>query len=380
MLPSKRGNGLNLRALQWLNKFSPDYNIYILLCPLTEGPISTDSLKNITERVFRYDANRSKLNAILLRLSFRPESWVVMTPHLNNIVTQLPATIHYVFCLRMYNLPLAKAVLNKHQGAKLMFDLDELESLTRFKTALRAFKNGAFRLALRNFIDASLYRLKEHKHLSTLDNIYVSAQTELEHLHRLFDVSIGTTFTNKLPAQQMLEKPLDSEWKFLFVGNLGHYPNVDAVWHIVNDIVPQLKVQAPSQFKFYIVGKNAPDELVRKMQLVSEIHYHNDIDDVKTVYEDIHASIVPLYSGGGSSFKIIEALMFGKPVITTPVGMRGFDLERDVEVLVGGSTQGLVDHIVELMNNPIQYNELVINGRRWVEANYLYTLNDCFDQ
>lgn len=47
------------------------------------------------------------------------------------------------------------------------------------------------------------------------------------------------------------------------------------------------------------------------------------VDDLEPEYRRAAAVIVPLEAGAGVKFKVVEAMIRGIPVITTPVGIEG---------------------------------------------------------
>ena len=49
------------------------------------------------------------------------------------------------------------------------------------------------------------------------------------------------------------------------------------------------------------------------------------VDDLAGLYAGCLLAVVPLWAGGGTSVKTIEAVKYGCKVVATPVGARGFD-------------------------------------------------------
>jgi glycosyltransferase involved in cell wall biosynthesis len=106
----------------------------------------------------------------------------------------------------------------------------------------------------------------------------------------------------------------------LFFGKLDYQPNAEAVEIIVQEIMPRVLTRIP-QARFVICGYNPP--------LDRYDHPHLIFTGVVPKIQDyINASdlvIVPLISGGGTKFKIVQAVACGRPVVTTCIGSEGIE-------------------------------------------------------
>ncbi|OGG24536.1 hypothetical protein A3A79_05120 [Candidatus Gottesmanbacteria bacterium RIFCSPLOWO2_01_FULL_43_11b] len=98
---------------------------------------------------------------------------------------------------------------------------------------------------------------------------------------------------------------------FLYTGNFKWMENRDAAQNIVQNYWPTIKKQYPNA-RLRIVGKGAPDGGVAS--IVDELH-NADI------------MLAPIRIGGGTKFKILEAMATGLPVVTTTVGAQGLDTD-----------------------------------------------------
>lgn len=101
----------------------------------------------------------------------------------------------------------------------------------------------------------------------------------------------------------------DFNFRFLYTGNFKWMENRDAASYLQKTIWPAV-VRAYPNATLRIIGKGAPDGEVR---------------DIKTEYEKADVLIAPIRIGGGTKFKILEAMALGIPVITTSRGAQGLD-------------------------------------------------------
>jgi len=49
------------------------------------------------------------------------------------------------------------------------------------------------------------------------------------------------------------------------------------------------------------------------------------VEDLVSEYKKARVVVVPIYQGTGTCVKFVEGLMMNRPVVSTPVGVRGFE-------------------------------------------------------
>lgn len=102
----------------------------------------------------------------------------------------------------------------------------------------------------------------------------------------------------------------------LFVGKMNYYPNEDAVIWFVNNVFNKLRKQFP-KLKFRIVG-SSPSKKVKKLCRIHGVEVVGFVDDLESEYRNATLVIAPVRIGAGILNKIIEAMAYGKCVITFP--------------------------------------------------------------
>lgn len=135
--------------------------------------------------------------------------------------------------------------------------------------------------------------------------------------------------------------------RMLFVGNFAHAPNVDAMLWFCKEIMPLIRSRVPKA-RLHVVGNGAPDAVLALGKLPG-IQLEGRVDDasLSRLYSEVGMVVAPLRFGAGVKGKVVEALAYGLPVVTTPTGAEGIPDCDDV-LLIGESAQALADSIVAL--------------------------------
>lgn len=156
-----------------------------------------------------------------------------------------------------------------------------------------------------------------------------------------------------------------SEVTVVFVGNFRWVLNQDAVSFLVKEIWPHIKENLP-EVRLWVVGKDMPKrlkDLVGKAAQISE-----GIEDIREAYQGADLLLAPIRIGGGTSYKILEAMASGLPVVTTPLGIAGIEAKK--EVMVGKNSQELAQLVVDLLKNEEKRRAIGERARKLVKEKY----------
>jgi len=119
------------------------------------------------------------------------------------------------------------------------------------------------------------------------------------------------------------EKPI-----IIFFGTFKYIPNLEAVEIIYNEILPRIIKKVPDAI-FLMVGKDPPLQFKHK-----NIIFTGMVNKIEDYINASNVVICPLISGGGTRFKIIEALACGKTVISTTIGAEGLDIKGNEDIII----------------------------------------------
>jgi polysaccharide biosynthesis protein PslH len=160
----------------------------------------------------------------------------------------------------------------------------------------------------------------------------------------------------------------EQELEIVFSGSMDWFPNEDAMFWFINDILPLVRQQAPG-VKLTIVGRN-PSEKLQRLALGHDVLVTGTVDDVRPSVHRASVYIVPLRIGGGTRLKIYEALAMGKAIVSTTVGAEGLPLEDGKHLVLADTAEAFASQVVALMHNPGKRARLGHAGRQLVQQRY----------
>ncbi|MDC0008127.1 glycosyltransferase family 4 protein [bacterium] len=115
---------------------------------------------------------------------------------------------------------------------------------------------------------------------------------------------------------------------FICVGNGKHAPNVDAIIWLKTEIWPLIRKQLPDVI-LNIYGAYLPERIWQFHNEKEGFLIHGWAQQVKKVMEDARVNLVPLRFGAGLKGKLLDAMLYGTPSITTALGAEGMYVEHD---------------------------------------------------
>jgi len=157
--------------------------------------------------------------------------------------------------------------------------------------------------------------------------------------------------------------------RLIFAGPLSWYPNADAMIHMCRDIYPLIK-QYNKDIHLDIIGHSPPKKLRNYADAVESIHLLGFVEDIRTFLALASVYVVPIYVGGGTRLKILDAMASGKAVVSTSIGCEGLDVEDRKNILIADSPEKFSECVNRLLADEQLRKRLESNGRRFVEDRY----------
>ena len=112
--------------------------------------------------------------------------------------------------------------------------------------------------------------------------------------------------------------------RIVFVGGFRHRPNVQAVEWLIREVVPFLRKAARTK-TLYIIGSHPPEEILALAGERVVVTGHVSDSELRRHYSLACCAVAPLRFGAGMKGKVVEALRYQVPVVTTSVGAQGLE-------------------------------------------------------
>jgi glycosyltransferase involved in cell wall biosynthesis len=155
--------------------------------------------------------------------------------------------------------------------------------------------------------------------------------------------------------------------EIVFVGQMGWFPNRDGVEWFLAEILPRIVARRPT-VKFALVGKSAG--LAVPLALQNNVRLLGFVPDVAPPIQAAALYVVPLRAGSGTRLKILEAMAFGKAIVTTRIGAEGIALEHEVDAVFADDAESFAAAVLRLLDAPAEAARLGAAAREKAVARY----------
>ena len=154
----------------------------------------------------------------------------------------------------------------------------------------------------------------------------------------------------------------------IFTGNMGYFPNRDAVFYFREEILPMIVQQIPG-LRFLIVGANPPRGIVHLGE-DPRIVVTGFVDSVGDYLQKASVAVCPMRCGSGMQNKVLEAMACGTPVVATSLALEGIQATPGEHALVGDTPEAFADHVIALLRDAERSTALARKARELVEQRY----------
>ena len=157
---------------------------------------------------------------------------------------------------------------------------------------------------------------------------------------------------------------------FVFIGNFLHEPNWNAVQYLKETIWPLIRKQMPEAF-LQIYGAYPSQKVLQLHQPKEGFYIMGRADDAQEVVQNARVVLAPLRFGAGIKGKLIEAMQFGTPSITTTIGAESMCGDLPWNGFIADDTKEFANKAVEVYQDKTLWLKGQENGFEIIEKRYL---------
>ena len=155
--------------------------------------------------------------------------------------------------------------------------------------------------------------------------------------------------------------------RLTYVGPEAHYPNKVGLEWFLEKVWPIILQKDPG-FRLEIIGRWTSKTIAAWTKQYKNVNFLGFVDDLSSVLQN-STMIVPIFVGSGIRMKILEAMSYGIPFVSTSVGAEGIPVQSGVHGFVTDDAVAFADAVLETEDLEVR-KRLVENSFALVQKNY----------
>jgi glycosyltransferase involved in cell wall biosynthesis len=153
--------------------------------------------------------------------------------------------------------------------------------------------------------------------------------------------------------------------RLIFSGSFRYRPNYHAMQWFIRHAFPLILEKVPD-VQLVITGDHANLPLPQ----TKNITLAGYVDDIQSMIASCNVSIAPLWSGGGTRLKILEAMALGTPVVATSKGAEGLQIEPGENILIADQPEKFAQSVIRILSDREFRDFIASNALQLVKTNY----------
>ena len=155
----------------------------------------------------------------------------------------------------------------------------------------------------------------------------------------------------------------------LFSGNLGYFPNVDAISWFARHVFPAILREEPNA-RLRVVGAR-PGLRVRALaKLDPRIAVIGEVGSLSPYLQGCCLAIAPMRAGSGQLFKILEAMASGAPMVATGLAAAATGAESGRHLLIADNADSFARSVLRLIREPDLAERIAAEARQLIEQRF----------
>jgi glycosyltransferase involved in cell wall biosynthesis len=210
------------------------------------------------------------------------------------------------------------------------------------------------------------YRRLLRRAMPRLDSVVVASNAELDAFERLSGHG-ATVIENGVPAlPECLWSPSESSI-LLFTGSITYQPNLEGVRFFLDRVLPVVELWAP-RVKLQVTGRlpeRPPPEMRHR-----RVEFTGRLSSLDHLYRNARLFVLPLQFGTGTRIKLLEAMSYGMPIVSTRKGAEGLPVVDGEHLLFADDAATFAGAILKLMSDAELCARLGSNARALVAERF----------
>lgn len=134
----------------------------------------------------------------------------------------------------------------------------------------------------------------------------------------------------------------------VFTGKMDYRPNVDAMLWFGLKVLPRIRREMPVRL---LIAGMSPHRRLEGLGALPYVELTGAVDDIVPYIHQAAIYLAPMRVGGGTRFKVLEAMACAKPMVCTSLGVEGIPVRDGEHLLIADDAPSFADAALSLLRD-----------------------------
>ncbi len=160
-------------------------------------------------------------------------------------------------------------------------------------------------------------------------------------------IDVSTADEHSIGRENILPK----NHTILFPADFSYDPNDFGASYFLEHCWNDLRSRIPNA-DLVLAGRGPRPRLMSRAAKYANVTVTGPVKDMDVFFRNASVIVVPMFSGGGTRLKILEAFAHRRPVVSTTKGAEGIEVEDGKHLLIANSPSEIVQALVRTWSDP----------------------------
>jgi len=315
--------------------------INLFLCPKASIETSSSKWRQQTKGIF----------SLLHQPGFTQTSGIKQVQALEHCLQRQPDAI---FVHRLHSM--CPVLLTKRPLPPVFFDLDDIEHIKQIRWLKQSVSHPTGWLY---YLQIPALCWGEQRAIRQATRTFICSKRDCGYLTQQWRLPNVTVVPNAIAIPK--PQPLMPEPTLLLLGTYTYTPNIHAANFLIEQVFPKIQQQVP-EAKLIIAGRK-PESIRAFAKAPPNVEFTGFVNDLDALYRRSRVACNPIFFGGGTRVKMVEAAAYGKPIVATRIGAEGLEMFPDEDFLLRNTASEFAEGCITLLKNDALCHQLGSSAR-----------------
>lgn len=256
-------------------------------------------------------------------------------------------------------------------NALRLLDTEDLHCLRQ--TRQKAFKEKR-KYSHSDLLTADIAK-REIASILRCDISLIISKVEMALLQQIFKIDTSLIYYLPFMLDAITEENIkklpsyNERTNFISIGNFLHEPNWNSVLYLKEEIWPLIRKALPKA-ELHIYGAYPSQKVTALHHPKTGFLIKGRAENAKEVISKAKVCLAPLRFGAGLKGKLIDAMQYGTPSVTTSIGAEAMHQDLAWNGFISDNAFEFAENAVELYTNEELWNNAQLNGVKIIDTCY----------